>query len=47
MPFIAGQGLFIPAGIWHAVANTGTEDVVDGVRLPAPRLPADGAAGSA
>src|ERR1700730_14633777 len=25
--FAGGHGLFIPAGIWHAVANTGTEDV--------------------
>jgi quercetin dioxygenase-like cupin family protein len=28
VPFAAGQGLFVPAGVWHAVANTGHEDVV-------------------
>ncbi len=28
VPFAAGQGLFVPAGVWHAVANTGQEDVV-------------------
>jgi quercetin dioxygenase-like cupin family protein len=28
VPFSAGQGVHIPAGIWHAVANTGSEDVV-------------------
>jgi quercetin dioxygenase-like cupin family protein len=26
--FQTGDALFIPAGIWHAVANTGDEDVV-------------------
>jgi mannose-6-phosphate isomerase-like protein (cupin superfamily) len=28
VPFSAGQGVFVPAGTWHAVANTGEEDVV-------------------
>ncbi len=28
VPFAAGDALFIPAGVWHAVANTGTDDVV-------------------
>ena len=28
VPFAAGQGLFVPAGVWHAVANTGEQDVV-------------------
>ena len=28
VPFAAGQALFVPAGVWHAVANTGEEDVV-------------------
>ena len=27
-PFHAGQALHIPPGIWHAVVNTGEEDVV-------------------
>lgn len=26
--FTAGDALHIPAGVWHAVANTGAEDVV-------------------
>ncbi len=26
-PFAAGQALHIPPGLWHAVANTGDEDV--------------------
>jgi len=26
--FRPGDALFIPAGVWHAVANTGDEDVV-------------------
>jgi oxalate decarboxylase/phosphoglucose isomerase-like protein (cupin superfamily) len=28
VPFGPGQALFIPARIWHAVANTGDEDVI-------------------
>ncbi len=28
VPFAAGQGLHVPAGVWHAVANTGDENVV-------------------
>ncbi len=28
VPFAEGDTLFIPAGIWHAVANTGAEDVI-------------------
>ncbi len=28
LPFGPGQALFIPARVWHAVANTGTDDVV-------------------
>lgn len=27
VPFAAGQALFIPADVWHVVANTGAEDV--------------------
>ncbi|MCL4289435.1 MAG: cupin domain-containing protein [Thermoleophilia bacterium] len=26
--FAAGDALFIPPGVWHAVANTGSDDVV-------------------
>ena len=28
VPFAAGQALHIPPGLWHAVANTGADDVV-------------------
>jgi len=28
VPFAPGDALHIPAGIWHAVANTGDEDVI-------------------
>lgn len=28
VPFARGDALFIPPGAWHAVANTGDEDVV-------------------
>lgn len=28
VPFAQGDALFIPPGVWHAVANTGDEDVV-------------------
>jgi quercetin dioxygenase-like cupin family protein len=28
IPFSTGDALFIPPGVWHAVANTSTEDVV-------------------
>ena len=37
--FAAGQGLFIPAGIWHAVANTGTQDVAMVFGFPHPDYP--------
>lgn len=38
-PFAAGQGLFIPAGTWHAVANTGSEDVAMVFGFPYPDYP--------
>jgi quercetin dioxygenase-like cupin family protein len=38
-PFAGGQGLFVPAGIWHAVANTGSEDVVMVFGFPHPDYP--------
>ena len=28
VPYRGGDALFIPAGVWHAVANTGSEDVI-------------------
>jgi len=28
VPFAQGDALFVPPGVWHAVANTGAEDVV-------------------
>jgi quercetin dioxygenase-like cupin family protein len=37
--FAAGQGLFVPAGTWHAVANTGEEDVVMVFGFPHPDYP--------
>jgi quercetin dioxygenase-like cupin family protein len=39
VPFTAGQGLFIPAGVWHAVANTGDDDVVMVFGFPHPDYP--------
>lgn len=38
-PFAAGQGLHIPAGIWHAVANTGASDIVMVFGFPHPDYP--------
>ncbi len=35
----AGDALFIPAGVWHAVANTGAEDVVMVFGFPHPDYP--------
>jgi quercetin dioxygenase-like cupin family protein len=39
VPFAAGQALHIPAGLWHAVANTGDEDVVMVFTFPHPAYP--------
>jgi quercetin dioxygenase-like cupin family protein len=39
VPFAAGQGLFVPAGTWHAVVNTGDEDVVMVFGFPSPAYP--------
>ena len=39
VPFAAGQGLFVPAGTWHAVANTGDDDVVMVFGFPYPDYP--------
>jgi quercetin dioxygenase-like cupin family protein len=37
--FAAGDALHIPAGVWHAVANTGEEDVVMVFGFPHPDYP--------
>jgi mannose-6-phosphate isomerase-like protein (cupin superfamily) len=37
--FSAGQGIFIPAGVWHAVANTSSEDVAMVFGFPHPDYP--------
>jgi quercetin dioxygenase-like cupin family protein len=39
VPFAGGQGVHIPAGIWHAVANTGAQDVVMVFGFPHPDYP--------
>ena len=35
----AGQALHIPPGLWHAVANTGDEDVMMVFGFPYPDYP--------
>ena len=37
--FKQGDALFIPPGLWHAVANTGEEDVVMVFGFPHPEYP--------
>ena len=39
VPYAAGDALFIPAGVWHAVANTGGDDVVMVFGFPHPEYP--------
>jgi len=39
VPFAAGQALHIPPGLWHAVANTGNEDLIMVFGFPAPNYP--------
>ena len=39
VPFAAAQALHIPPGIWHAVANTGDEDLVMIFGFPHPGYP--------
>jgi quercetin dioxygenase-like cupin family protein len=39
VPFAAGQALHIPASLWHAVANTGDEDVIMVFGFPHPGYP--------
>jgi quercetin dioxygenase-like cupin family protein len=40
LPFAEGHALHIPAGVWHAVAATGDEDVVMVFGFPSPAYPA-------
>jgi len=39
VPFATGQALHIQPGVWHAVANTGDEDVVMVFGFPHPEYP--------
>jgi len=39
VPFREGDALHIPAGLWHAVANTGEEDVIMVFGFPHPDYP--------
>ena len=39
VPFAKGDAVHIPAGVWHAVANTGDEDVVMVFGFPHPEYP--------
>ncbi len=39
VPFREGDALHIPAGVWHAVANTGDEDVAMVFGFPHPDYP--------
>jgi quercetin dioxygenase-like cupin family protein len=39
VPFHEGDALHIPAGVWHAVANTGEDDVVMVFGFPHPDYP--------
>jgi quercetin dioxygenase-like cupin family protein len=39
VPYGAGSALFIPAGVWHAVANTGSEPVTMVFAFPHPDYP--------
>jgi quercetin dioxygenase-like cupin family protein len=39
VPFARGDALHIPGGVWHAVANTGAEDVVMVFGFPHPEYP--------
>ena len=45
VPFTKGDAVHIPAGVWHAVANTGRPGPGHGLRLPVPGVPADRASG--
>ena len=39
VPVAAGQALYVPAGVWHTVANPGGDDLVMVFSFPAPDYP--------
>jgi quercetin dioxygenase-like cupin family protein len=39
VPFAAEQAIHIPPGLWHAVANTGTDDLIMVFSFPHPAYP--------
>jgi mannose-6-phosphate isomerase-like protein (cupin superfamily) len=39
VPFAAEQAVHIPAGLWHAVANTGADDLIMVFGFPHPAYP--------
>lgn len=39
VPFAAGEAIHIPPSLWHAVANTGVEDVIMVFGFPYPAYP--------
>ncbi|QRP42645.1 cupin domain-containing protein [Amycolatopsis sp. FDAARGOS 1241] len=39
LDFERGQAIFIPAASWHALENTGTEDLVSVFSFPSPSRP--------
>jgi quercetin dioxygenase-like cupin family protein len=39
VPYAAGSALYIPAGVWHAVVNTGNEPVTMVFAFPHPDYP--------
>jgi quercetin dioxygenase-like cupin family protein len=39
VPYAAGSALFIPAGVWHAVVNTGNDPVTMVFAFPHPDYP--------
>ncbi len=39
VPFKAGDALYVPAKVWHVVANTGDEDVIMVFAFPHPDYP--------
>jgi oxalate decarboxylase/phosphoglucose isomerase-like protein (cupin superfamily) len=39
VPVAAGQALYVPAKVWHAVVNPGAEDLVMVFSFPSPGYP--------
>lgn len=39
VPFSAGDALYVPAKVWHVVANTGDDDVIMVFSFPHPDYP--------